>query len=74
MDSLDHQAICASLLLDTLQLVCRRLRILVTARVDGQARSLRTRMCLGTNVLLPLLEACQVPSAAFVEAALCNLF
>ena len=72
MDSLDHQAVCASLLLDTLQLVCRRLRILVTARVDDQARSLRTRMCLGTNVLLPLLDTYQVPSEAFVKAALSN--
>ena len=29
-------------------------------------------MCLGTNVLLPLLEACRVPSEAFVKAALSN--
>ena len=71
-DSLDHQAICASLLLDTLQLVCRRLRTLVTARVDAQAGGLRSRMCLGTNVLLPLLEFFQYPSDAFVVSALCN--
>ena len=60
IESLDHQAICAGLLLDTLQLVCRKLRTLVTTRVDAQAGNLRSHMCLGTTVLLPLLEACQL--------------
>ena len=71
-DSLAHQAICAGLLLDTLQLVCRGLRVLVTSRVDEQAGSLRFHMCVGTSVLLPLLEACQAPSTVEVKAALRN--
>ena len=72
LDSLAHQAICAGLLLDTLQLVCRKLRTLVSSRVDTQAGNLRSHMCLGTSVLLPLLEACQAPSPAKVKAALYN--
>ena len=72
IESLDHQAICAGLLLDTLQLVCCKLRTLVIARVDAQAGDLRSHMCLGTTLLLPLLEACQTPSPAQVKAALYN--
>ena len=63
-DSLTHQAICAGLLLDKMQPVCRRLRTLVSSRVDTQAGNLRSHMCLGTSVLLPLPDACQAPSPA----------
>ena len=72
LDSLTHQAICAGLLLDTLQLVCRKLRTLVSSRVDAQAGNLRSHMCVGTSVLLPLLEACHAPSTAQVKAKLYN--
>jgi hypothetical protein len=72
IESLEHQAICAGLLLDTLQLVCRKLRTLVATRVDAQAGNLRSHMCIGTTVLLPLLEACRAPSPTQVKAVLSN--